>query len=112
MNCESFAQLPSGQTVLGLPLTHNSSPACHLAVRTQAWEKTPVINAMKLKTLVLTLCASVLLAGVALAADKTCCEKAKEAGKACTHPCCVEATKAGKTCEKCNKKEEKKEEKK
>jgi hypothetical protein len=68
---------------------------------------------MKLKTLVLTLCASVLLAGLAMAGDKTCCEKAKEAGKACTHPCCVEAVKAGKVCEKCNpKKEEKKEEKK
>jgi len=66
---------------------------------------------MKLKTFVLTLCASVLLAGVAFA-DKTCCEKAKEAGKACTHPCCVEAVKAGKTCEKCNKPADKKEEKK
>jgi len=66
---------------------------------------------MKLKTLVLTLCASVLLAGLAFAGDKTCCEKAKEAGKECKHPCCVEAAKAGKVCEKCNpKKEEKKEE--
>jgi len=68
---------------------------------------------MKLKTLVLTLCASVLLAGVALAGgEKTCCEKAKAEGKTCTHPCCVEAAKAGKTCEKCAKKEDKKEEKK
>jgi len=68
---------------------------------------------MKLKTLVLTLCASVLMLGMAMADEKSCCEKAKEAGKECKHPCCVEATKAGKTCEKCNKKkEEKKEEKK
>ena len=49
---------------------------------------------------------------------QTCCEKAKAAGKDCTHPCCVSAHKDGKSCEKCNpnkedqKKEEKKEEKK
>lgn len=54
-----------------------------------------------------------LLAGPAFAGDKSCCEKAKEAGKACTHPCCEKAAKDGKTCEKCNpKKDEKKEEKK
>jgi hypothetical protein len=42
------------------------------------------------------------------AAEKTCCEKAKEAGKECAHKCCVEAKKEGKICEKCNppKKEE------
>jgi hypothetical protein len=68
---------------------------------------------MKLKTLVLTLCTSVFLAGMALAVEeKSCCEKAKEAGKACAHACCVEAVKAGKVCEKCNKPAEKKEEKK
>lgn len=67
---------------------------------------------MKIKSLILTLCASVLLAGMAFAGDKSCCEKAKEAGKECKHPCCVEAAKAGKTCEKCNKKAEKKEDKK
>lgn len=39
------------------------------------------------------------------AADKkTCCEKAKEAGKACEHPCCVKAVADGKVCEKCNPK--------
>ena len=40
---------------------------------------------------------------------ETCCEKAKAAGKDCTHPCCVKAVKDGKVCEKCNppKKEEK-----
>ena len=69
---------------------------------------------MKLiKLMVVTVFAAALLAGPAFAGEKTCCEKAKEAGKACDHKCCVEATKAGKTCEKCNpKKDEKKEEKK
>lgn len=57
--------------------------------------------------------AAALLVGPAFAEDKSCCEKAKDAGKDCTHPCCVTAKKDGKTCEKCNpKKEEKKEEKK
>ncbi|MEQ1852595.1 MAG: hypothetical protein ABMA01_13520 [Chthoniobacteraceae bacterium] len=37
-------------------------------------------------------------------AKKSCCDKAKEAGKACEHPCCVKATADGKVCEKCNKK--------
>ena len=65
---------------------------------------------MKLiKLMAVTVFAAALLAGPAFAAEKTCCEKAKEAGKACDHKCCVEATKAGKVCEKCNpKKEEKK----
>jgi hypothetical protein len=65
---------------------------------------------MKLiKLMVVTVFAATLLVGPAFAAEKTCCEKAKEAGKTCDHKCCVEATKAGKTCEKCNpKKEEKK----
>jgi hypothetical protein len=67
---------------------------------------------MKIKTLVLTLCATIVLAGSALAGDKTCCEKAKEAGKECKHPCCVEAAKGGKSCDKCSKKGEKKEEEK
>lgn len=50
-----------------------------------------------------------LLAGPAFAADKTCCETAKDAGKECAHKCCVAAKKDSKVCEKCNpKKEEKK----
>jgi len=54
-------------------------------------------------------CAFALVAGSALAAEKTCCEKAKEASKDCAHKCCVEAKKDSKTCEKCNpKKEDKK----
>ena len=70
---------------------------------------------MKLiKSLTVGLFALALIAGpAAFAAEKSCCEKAKAAGKACEHKCCVEATKAGKTCEKCNhKKDEKHEEKK
>jgi hypothetical protein len=48
--------------------------------------------------------------GFAADAKQTCCEKAKAAGKECSHPCCVAAVKDGKVCEKCNppKKEEKK----
>jgi len=61
---------------------------------------------MKLiKIAVATLFASALIAGTTFAADtKTCCEKAKAAGKDCTHPCCVTAKKDGKTCTKCNPK--------
>ena len=48
-----------------------------------------------------------LVAGpAAFAAEKSCCEKAKDASKECKHKCCVEATKAGKACEKCNGKKE------
>jgi hypothetical protein len=66
-----------------------------------------------IKLMVVTVFAAILLAGPAFAADKTCCETAKEAGKDCAHKCCATAKKDGKTCEKCNpKKDEKKEEKK
>ena len=57
-----------------------------------------------LKDLALSLSVSFLLAVPAVAAEKTCCEKAKAEGKACTHKCCVTAKQAGKTCEKCNPK--------
>jgi hypothetical protein len=58
---------------------------------------------MKLmKTLVVALWVSALLIVPAFAAEKTCCEKARAAGKDCTHPCCVKAHKDGKSCEKCN----------
>jgi hypothetical protein len=72
---------------------------------------------MKLiKLITVTAFAMALLTGPTFAADKTektCCEKAKEAGKECTHKCCVAAKKEGKNCESCNpKKEEKKAEKK
>jgi hypothetical protein len=32
----------------------------------------------------------------------SCCDKAKQAGKDCSHPCCVAAAKAGKVCASCN----------
>lgn len=62
---------------------------------------------MKLiKIITVALFAAALLAGPAFAAEKTCCEKAKEAGKECTHKCCVAAAKEGKTCDKCAPKKE------
>jgi len=67
-----------------------------------------------MRIMIAALFACALIAGSTLAADtETCCEKAKTAGKDCTHPCCVTAKKDGKTCEKCNpKKAEKPPEKK
>ena len=55
-------------------------------------------------------CCVAFLASLSVARAETCCEKAKAAGKECTHKCCVKAAKDGKTCEKCNppKTEEKK----
>lgn len=35
-------------------------------------------------------------------AKKTCCEKAADDGKDCTHKCCVAAHKDGKSCVHCN----------
>ena len=69
---------------------------------------------MKLiKLLTVAAFAVALLVGPAFAEEKSCCDKAKEAGKDCTHKCCVEAKKDGKVCEKCNpKKDDKKDEKK
>ena len=60
-----------------------------------------------IKSLVVLAFAFALCAGGVLAAEKTCCEKAKDAGKECKHKCCVEAKKDGKTCEKCNPKKDK-----
>jgi len=34
---------------------------------------------------------------------ESCCDKAKAAGKECSHPCCVKAVSEGKVCAKCNK---------
>jgi len=57
------------------------------------------------KILVAALFACALIASTTFAAEeKTCCEKAKAAGKDCTHACCVAAKKDSKTCEKCNPK--------
>jgi len=54
------------------------------------------------KTMIALAFACALVAGTALAAEKTCCQKAKADGKDCTMPCCVAAHKASKSCEKCN----------
>jgi len=60
-----------------------------------------------MKSITSILCAIAFLGSVAMASAETCCEKAKAAGKECTHKCCVEAKKAGKVCEKCNPKKDK-----
>jgi hypothetical protein len=68
-----------------------------------------------MKSITAVIAALAILGSVSLvgAAEQTCCEKAKAAGKECDHKCCVKAKKEGKTCEKCNpKKEDKKEDKK
>jgi len=57
---------------------------------------------IKLLTVVaFAVCATVASAEVKEIKKGSCCDKAKAAGKECTHPCCVEAKKEGKTCEKC-----------
>jgi hypothetical protein len=61
-----------------------------------------------IKSLVVIACALAFLGSVSFAADQSCCEKAKAAGKECTHACCVKAAKDGKVCEKCNPKKDKK----
>lgn len=33
---------------------------------------------------------------------ESCCDKAKAAGKECSHKCCVEAKQKGEICKKCN----------
>ena len=56
-----------------------------------------------MKSITAILCAVAMLASAGAAlADKSCCEKAKDAGKECSHACCVKAKKDGKVCEKCN----------
>jgi hypothetical protein len=58
---------------------------------------------MKLqRTITVTVLALILSVGAAWAAEKTCCEKAAEAGKECRNKCCVAAHKSGKSCERCN----------
>ncbi len=63
---------------------------------------------MKLTKILSSLALAIAFTGTILAADVaikegSCCDKAKKAGKECTHPCCVKAAKEGKVCEKCNK---------
>lgn len=69
------------------------------AAKSQAARK---VNTMKSITAILCAVAMLVSAGAAFAQDKSCCEKAKDAGKDCAHACCVKAKKDGKTCEKCN----------
>jgi len=59
-----------------------------------------------IKSLTALIAALAFLTSVSFAADQTCCEKAKAAGKECTHKCCVKAAKEGKLCEKCNPKKD------
>ena len=59
-----------------------------------------------IKAFTAIVCAVAFLASMSIARAETCCEKAKAAGKECTHKCCVKAAKDGKTCEKCNPKKE------
>jgi hypothetical protein len=67
---------------------------------------------MKLLNLFFVLgCSSALLAGAALAAEKsakklTCCQQTAAEGKECNHKCCVTAHKEGKSCQKCNPNQE------
>ena len=71
--------------------------------------KQKVKQMKSIKSLVAIACALAFIASVTAARAESCCDKAKAAGKECSHACCKEATKAGKVCEKCNpKKEEKK----
>ena len=64
---------------------------------------------MKKNMLLAFLTAAFAISGTVVAEEtkkeekkESCCDKAKKAGKECTHACCVEAKKAGKVCEKCN----------
>ncbi len=75
-----------------------------LAVKLPAVQFKKVTIMKFIKTLAATACATIILAGMALAAEQkqTCCEKAAAEGKTCTMKCCVAAHHEGKSCEKCN----------
>ncbi len=64
--------------------------------------KEKVKQMKSIKSFVAIACALAFISSVSIARAESCCEKAKAAGKECTHKCCQEAGKAGKTCEKCN----------
>ena len=62
-----------------------------------------------MKSISAIVCALVLLGSIAMVRAESCCDKAKAAGKDCSHECCKKAKADGKVCEKCNpKKDEKK----
>ena len=60
-----------------------------------------------MKSITSIVCALAFLGTTVLANAESCCDKAKKAGKDCSHKCCVAAKKDGKTCEKCNPKKDK-----
>ena len=72
--------------------------------QTRRLEKSGGKKGKTMKSITAILCAVAMLAsaGAVFAQEKNCCEKAKEAGKDCSHACCVKAKKDGKTCDKCN----------
>jgi hypothetical protein len=62
-----------------------------------------------MKSISALICAAVLLGSMAMVRAESCCDKAKAAGKECSHECCKKAKADGKVCEKCNpKKDDKK----
>ena len=62
-----------------------------------------------MKSISAIVCALVLLGSIAMVRAESCCDKAKAAGKDCSHECCKKAKADGKVCAKCNpKKDEKK----
>ena len=62
-----------------------------------------------MKSISAIVCALVLLGSIAMVRAESCCDKAKAAGKDCSHECCKKAKADGKACAKCNpKKDEKK----
>jgi hypothetical protein len=84
------------------PRSQKASKNCFANAR---WKPYP-LKPMNITKLALAGIFALVAATGAYAAEakKSCCDKAKEAGKACEHPCCVKATADGKVCEKCNKK--------
>lgn len=69
----------------------------------------PEPNMKQIKLWTTLACLAAFLGSATLLQAETCCEKAKAAGKECSHKCCVKAAKEGKACEMCKpKKEDKK----
>ncbi len=66
-------------------------------------QKTRQSDSMKLlKAVCCLVCTVALIGSAAVAAEKTCCQKAIEAGKECKHKCCLVAHREGRSCQKCN----------
>ena len=91
------------------PKIHEAGSLCGIWETKQppVWSPAKKGKSMKaIKSFTAIVAALAFLASVSVAAEKSCCEKAKEAGKECAHKCCKDAAKDGKTCEKCNPKKE------